>query len=194
MQIALDSQARRCFINIPYYYGALLITTLGNNGSTQQLWSSDANQPSLRRAMGHSQKSIYLGKRSIYTQAQGMRKALEEAGPWCLLLATRCVGARMLLTLLGPPHTQCSDMAGPVLSTGLPSPRCEGCTRAATPGIRSAFPLPLAVPDGQGRQGRKVACGKFSSAQTLLWLQLLEKLMNTPGDMPCTLSQPQCLH
>lgn len=137
LQIALDSQAWRCFINIPYYYGALLITALGNNGSTQQLWSSDANQPSLRGAMGRSQKSIYLGKHSIYTQAQGMREALEEAGLCCLLLAMHCSGARMLLAIPSPPCTQYGDVAGPGLFAGLPSPHCQGCTKAATLGIRS---------------------------------------------------------
>lgn len=132
LQIALDSQARRCFINIPYYYVALLITALGNNGSTQQFWSSDANQPSLREAMGHSQKSIYLGKHSIYTQAQGMHEALEEAMSCCLLLATCCLGAQMLLTVLSPPCTQHGIMEEPGLSADLSSPHCEGCTRAAT--------------------------------------------------------------
>lgn len=91
--IALDSQARRCFINIPYYYSALLITTLGNNGSTQQLWSSDANQPSLHGAMGRSQKSIYLGKHNIYTQAMEMHRSTEEAGLWCLFLVACCLEA-----------------------------------------------------------------------------------------------------
>lgn len=106
LQIALDSQAQRCFINIPYYFSALLITALGNNGSTQQLWSSDTNQPSLRGAMGHSQKSIYLGKHSIYTQAQGMREALEEARPWCLLLGNALPGSMDAPHHPGPsPHT-----------------------------------------------------------------------------------------
>lgn len=74
------------------------------------------------------------------------------------------------------------------------SPHGEGYTRAATPGTRSTFPLPRAVPDRQGRQKRNMACGKFGSAQTLLRLQLLQNLMNAPGDMSCTSSQPQCLH
>lgn len=154
LQIALDSQARRCFINIPYYYGALLITALGNNGSTQQLWSSDANQPSLSRAMGHSQKSIYLGKHSIYTQAQGMRKAVQEAGTLCLLLETGCLGAQMLLTILGPPCTKHRDVVGPGLFVDLPSPDCEGCTRAATPGSQV---LPFLFPRlcQTGRAGRE---------------------------------------
>lgn len=152
LQIALDSQAWRCFINILYYYGALLITTLGNNGSTQQLWSSDAKQPSLRGAMGHSQKSIYLGKRSIYAQAQGMREALEEAEPWCLLLATYCLGAQMLLTILDSPHTRYGDVAWPRLPAELPSPRSEGCVRTATPGIRSCLSSSLSGARQAGKE------------------------------------------
>lgn len=34
-----------------------------------------------------------------------------------------------------------------------------------------------------------MACGKFGSAQTLLWLQLLQNLMNVPRDVPWPLSQ-----
>lgn len=89
--------------------------------------------------MGCSQKSIYLGKHSIYTQAQGMHEALDEAGPWCVLLAMHCLGARVLLTILDPPRTKFGDVAGPDLSTELPSPHWEGCTRVVTLGIRSCL-------------------------------------------------------
>lgn len=120
LQIALDSQARRCFINIPYYYGALLITALGNNGSTQQLQSSDANQLSLRGATGHSQKSSYLGKHSICARAQAMCEALEDARLW----------GRFWLAAL----TQSGDVGAPSCPRSNPHPRVSDAP-AVTLGI-----------------------------------------------------------
>lgn len=58
-----------------------------------------------------------------------------------------------------------------------------------TPGSWLCLCSPPAVPDGQGRKGRNVACGKFGSAQTLLWLQLLQNLINVLRDVAWPLSQ-----
>lgn len=60
--------------------------------------------------MGHSQKSVYLGKHSVCTQAQGMHEALEEARPWCLPLGMCSLEAQMLLSILVSPLTQYRDV------------------------------------------------------------------------------------
>lgn len=64
-----------------------------------------------------------------------------------------------------------------------------GMYKSCNPGHPVLLCSPPAVPHGQGRKGRSMACGKFGSAQTLLWLQLLQNLMNVPRDVPWPLSQ-----
>lgn len=115
-------------------------------------------------------------------------EALEKARPWYLFLGTCSLEAQMLLSILGSPHTQQGDVLGPG-HRPLPHPSVRDVQELRPRGIWFCLCSSPAVPDGQGRKGRNMACGKFGSAQTLLWLQPLQNLMNVFRDMSCTLSQ-----
>lgn len=113
-------------------------------------------------------KASIWGSIAFTHKPRGCVKPWRKPGRGACSLAMHCLGAWMLLTILGPHHTQHGDVVGPSLSTDLPSSHCERCTRATTLGIRSCLSSSPSCARRTGRQGRSMACGKFSSAQTVL--------------------------